>query len=86
MNSEEDFSPKHSPLSQSITREGKTVNVIILDDGSGKWILEIEDEFWSSTVWGDLFDSDEMALKEAIRVISEEGISSFINPSGDAIQ
>ena len=81
----EEMVPRESPLSQPITKEGKTVSVEIYEDGNGKWILEVVDEANNSTVWDDPFDSDALALKEALRTIKEEGISSLIGAPRDPL-
>jgi uncharacterized protein len=76
--------PLHSPLSQSCTRKGKTVQVEIYEDGAGGWLLEVVDEHWNSTVWDQSFQSDKDALDEAIRTIDEEGIDSLIGAPPDS--
>ena len=75
---EDDHYPVHSPLSQSITRDGKTVQVDIYEDGESGWLLEVVDEHGNSTVWDEPFQSDQDALDEALRTIAEEGIESLI--------
>jgi hypothetical protein len=45
-----------SPLCQSVTRGGETVQVDIYEDGAGGWILEAVDEHNNSTVWDDPVD------------------------------
>ena len=84
----EDSYPTHSPLSQSITRDGKTVQVRIYEDGEGGWLLEVLDEHLNSTVWDDPFLSDKDALDEALKAIDEEGIDSLIGfpPDSPAFQ
>ncbi len=77
---EDDFELEFSPLCQSISSSGKTVQVHIFKDGEGKWILEVEDEFGNSTVWDDLFDTDSAALTEVKKAILEDHITSFIGP------
>ncbi len=72
--------PTHSPLAQSVTRDGKTVRVDIYDDGAGGWLLEVVDQHWNSTVWDEPFSTDREALAEALRTINEEGIDSLIGP------
>ena len=52
---EDDQVPKHSPLDQSVTRDGKTVYIEIYEDGEGGWLLEVEDAYGNSTVWDDSF-------------------------------
>ncbi|MCW7541657.1 hypothetical protein OOT46_28050 [Aquabacterium sp. A7-Y] len=61
-----------SPLSQTISRHGVTVQVEIYEDGKGKWILEVVDQQNTSHVWDDPFETDELALAEAIRALEEE--------------
>lgn len=83
---EDDQYPTHSPLAQSLTRDGKTVQVEIYDDGEGGWILEVVDEHGNSTVWDDPFQTDREALDEALRTINEEGIDSLIGaPSASTV-
>ena len=74
----EEIEIKMSPLCQSISRAGKTVQVEIYEDGEGGWSLEVVDEYNNSTVWNDPFESDEHALLEALATIQKVGIASFI--------
>ena len=80
----DDYEVKMSPLSQAVTREGKTVQVDIYEDGEGGWMLEVEDEYWNSTVWEDPFETDEMALQEALETIEKEGINALIGPEPES--
>lgn len=73
-----DPSPEHSPLAQSVTREGKAVRVNICEDGEGGWLLEVVDEYGNSTVWEGSFSSDREALEEALKAINDDGIHSLI--------
>ena len=75
---QDDQTPNHSPLAQSVTRDGKTVRVDIYEDGEGGWLLEVVDEYWNSTVWDAPFASDHEALAEALKTIDEDGIESLI--------
>ena len=68
----------HSPLSQTLTRDGKSVEVYIYDDGNGGWILETVDQYGNSTVWELPFPTDTEALDEALKTIEEEGIDVLI--------
>jgi len=77
---------KMSPLCQSVTRDGKTVQIEIYEDGDGGWLLEIVDEKNTSTVWTDPFETDESALKEALDTIEKEGIESFGDPMLNELQ
>ena len=81
---DDDHSPLHSPLAQFLTRDGKTVQIEIYEDGKGGWLLEVVDEHGNSTVWDDPFQSDRDALDEALRTIEKEGIESMIGFPSDS--
>ena len=81
-----DQGPTLSPLTQPITHDGKTVRVDIYEDGAGKWILEVVDEYNNSTVWDDPFPTDQDALNEALRTIAEEGIESLIGTKAHEVK
>ena len=76
--------PVHSPLSQRVARDGIVVEIEIYDDGKGGWLLEVVDEFGTSTVWDGSFATDSAALAEALKTIDTEGIVSVIGstPTG----
>ena len=74
----DDLLPKMSPLCQSVTRDGKTVQIDIYEDDDSTWILEVVDEHRNSTLWDDRFPSDQAALDEALRTIDQEGIDALI--------
>jgi hypothetical protein len=76
----EDPDPVLSPLSQAITRDGKTVQVDIYEDGEGGWLLEVVDEYNNSAAWENPFETDQAALTEVLRTIEAEGINSLIGP------
>jgi hypothetical protein len=67
-----------SPLSRSFTNGTSTVEIDIYQGDPGKWLLEVVDEFGNSTVWDDQFDTDQMALDEAMKTIADDGIGSLI--------
>ena len=75
---DDDLDPVFSPLSQKISREGKSVQVDIYEDGEGGWLLEVVDEYNNSTVWENPFSTDKEALAECIRTIDAEGIGAVI--------
>ena len=77
--------PKMSPLCQSLTRDGHTVQIEIFQGDSGKWILEVVDQVGNSTVWDDQFDTDQQALDELHRTVVEEGIKSLIGLPSDRV-
>ena len=69
----------NSPLSTRIENENNFVDIEIyrLED-QDLWTLEVVDELGGSTVWDDEFHSDEAALKEALSVIEQDGLESFM--------
>lgn len=77
---EEDPDIKMSTLCQSVTRDGKTVQIEIFEDGENGWLLEVVDQYGNSTVWDDPFDTEQEALDEAMSTIDEEGIDVLIGP------
>lgn len=78
---EEDYEVEYSPLCQSLTSEGLTVQVQIYRGDNGGWILEVEDEFLNSTLWEQEFSTDVEALAEAKAAVLEDGIASLIGPA-----
>lgn len=76
----DEFEIKMSPLCQSISSGGKTVQVDIYEDGHGGWILEVTDEFNNSTVWDEPFQTDREALLEAKKTILADGIKTLVGP------
>jgi hypothetical protein len=75
---EDDFEVELSSLCQKLTADGKAVEVEISRGDAGGWILEVVDEFDTSTVWDDEFDTDVAALEEVKATIRDEGIDSLI--------
>lgn len=73
-----------SPLSREVTQDGVTVRILIyrLEDDV-TWTLEVVDEGGCSTTWDVPFLTEEDALKEAIAVIAEEGIRTFVVAESD---
>lgn len=77
---------KDSPLSRTYSDGDHKVDIDIYADAEGGWLLEIVDENNNTTVWEDVFETDEEALQEALDALKEEGIGAFIGPveaSGD---
>jgi len=70
----------HSGLSGLVTKDGATVRVYItrLENEPG-WALEVVNSSATSTVWDDLFPSDQAAYAAFQRAIDEEGIQSFLD-------
>ena len=75
-----------SPLSGHVTRDGLTVDVQIYRmEGTSQWSLEVVDGEGASTVWDDLFPSDQDAYDEFLRTIKEEGISPFLRDPSEKL-
>lgn len=67
-----------SPLSATVSRDGIAVRIAIYRGSSEPgWSLEVEDAEGGSTVWDELFETDQAAFDAAMQVIEEEGIGSF---------
>jgi uncharacterized protein len=68
-----------SPLSQKITRDGTTIEVLIYrGEHKSAWILEVVDHAGGATVWEETFQTEQAALNEVLRTIDEEGIACFL--------
>jgi uncharacterized protein len=68
-----------SPLSQKITRDGTTIEVLIYrGEHEPAWILEVVDSAGGSTVWEDTFQTEQDALNEVFQTIASEGIGCFL--------
>ncbi len=76
----------YSPLCQTITRDGKSVDVMIYGDGDGGWLLEVVDQYGNSTAWDLPFSADAAALDEVFNAIDEDGIESLIGLPSEAIK
>jgi len=68
----------YSDHCQSVSSEGRTVRLEIYGTGKNDWILEVVDEYGNSTVWDDLFETDEAAYQEFKRTLEDEGIDALI--------
>lgn len=77
---DQDYQLTTSPLCQSVTDNGHTVRFEIYHGPGTDWTLEAVDAFNNSTVWDDLFATDQAALDEGLRTIREEGIESLLGP------
>jgi hypothetical protein len=78
--SERDPSIVNSSLSRKVTRNGVTVNVSIIRlEHEKEWSLEVVNAASTSTVWDELFPTDEAAYAEFERTIAEEGMQAFLD-------
>jgi len=64
---------------EEVRRDGTTVKLQIyrLKGGTEGWSLEVVDDNGGSTVWEELFATDEDARDEFYRTLDAEGIRSF---------
>ena len=71
-----------SGLSQTIVSDGLAADVEIyrLEDVPG-WSLEVIDQDGTSTVWDDLFPTDEKALEAFHDALQEEGLAGLLGRS-----
>ena len=71
-----------SSLSRRVDISGQTLQVCIYKlEETTEWSLEVVDETGSSTVWEDLFPTDDEANQEFLQTVAEEGIGAFIENS-----
>lgn len=68
----------YSPLQQTYTADGKSVDIKIYRLPDSGWTLEVVDQYNNSIVWDDEFESDQEALALALIEFKEEGIAAFI--------
>lgn len=71
---------KYSSLCRTVAQEGKSVEIMIYEDGDGGWILEVADPNDFTTLWNEPFKTDQEALDEALRAIEEDGLESLMEP------
>ena len=69
-----------SGLSRTVTDQGVSVRVEIyrLEDRPG-WTLEVVNEQGTSTVWDDLFATDDAADAEFRRTAATDGMKAFLD-------
>jgi hypothetical protein len=76
---DDDYKIINSPLSQKITRDGMTIDVLIYrGERESTWILEVVDHAGGSTVWDETFATEQAALSEVLKTIDDEGIACFL--------
>ena len=69
-----------SSLSRKVTRDGVTVNVSIIRlEHEKEWSLEVVNAASTSTVWDELFPTDEAAYAEFERTVAKEGMRTFLD-------
>ena len=79
MTIDDDPEVEYSQFCEEVRRDGTTVKLQIyrLKGGTEGWSLEVVDSQDGSTVWGDLFATDQDARDEFYRTLDAEGIRSF---------
>jgi hypothetical protein len=75
----------HSALSCTIREDGTEIHIDIYRLETTDWSLEVVDETGASTVWDDLFPTDQAALDEALKTIREEGIRTLLSDETQVI-
>jgi hypothetical protein len=72
-----------SALSRTVREDGTEVRIDIYRLETTDWTLEVVDEAGTSTVWDDLFPTDQAALDEALKTFREEGMGTFLSGKTD---
>jgi hypothetical protein len=68
-----------------VARDGVTVKVNIFRVGDDPlWAMEVVNEAGTSTVWDDLFETDEAAFTVFAQTVAAEGMATFLD-DGDAM-
>ncbi len=67
-----------SPLNQTLTENGRRLEIHIYRMPNTGWTLEVVDDLNTSTVWDGGFATDQEALDTALADINSEGIEAFI--------
>ena len=62
----------HSPLAQTYSAGGHSLDIQIYRTPDTHWVLEVVDERGTSTVWDELFETDKLALEDAIKAMTHE--------------
>ena len=70
----------YSSLGRVLSIDGVTVDVKISRlEGDPQWALEVVNEEGTSTVWDDLFDTDDKAYAAFQLTVEEEGVRAFVD-------
>jgi hypothetical protein len=79
MTIDDDPEVEYSPLCERVSRDGKAVELQIfrLKGSAEGWSLEVVDDKGGSTVWDDLFATDQDARDEFYNTLELEGIRGF---------
>ena len=75
-----------SGLSRTITIDGVTVQInIVRLEHEPQWSLEVVNDRGTSTVWDDLFDSDDEAYQAFQITVEAEGMAAFLDRPANVI-
>ena len=66
-----------SALSRIVQEDGTEVRIDIYRLETTDWSLEVVDETGASTVWDDLFPTNQAALDEALKRSAKKGSGHF---------
>ena len=79
MHNDNEIQIEYSPLCGDVTRDGMTVRLQIyrIAGRSEGWSLEVVDHKGTSTVWDDLFATEQDAYAAFIKTLATDGIHSF---------
>lgn len=73
-----------SALSCKFTADGMTIDVEIYQlEGAVGWVLELAEPDGSSTVWEELFPTDQAAWEEFEQGVREVGLTALLDADGD---
>lgn len=76
-----------SPLSGTVTRDGISVDVQIYRlERDPHWALEVINEAGTSSVWDDLFDTDEKAYAAFQQAAEADGMETFLDEDTGGIE
>ena len=80
MNTDDDIEVIFSDLCADVEIDGHFLTVeIYKTDIDPSWILEVVNEFGTSTVFDDAFIADGLARKQFEETVKEEGLAAFFS-------
>jgi len=84
---DKDIKIETSPLSRKMRQDDIEIEVLIyrIEGSDEGWSLEVVDEENASTVWEELFQTDQAAYDEVMRTIESEGIATFLHPPSERL-
>lgn len=84
---EDNIEIESSSLARKYEEDGVEIEILIyrIEGSDEGWSLEVVDEELNSTVWDELFDTEQAALDEVMRTIEKEGIIALLRPPEDEV-